>query len=113
MGSWGGVSARRIDETTISLYGRGNAFTSAPEIENLLRIRAARETLAAGYDLFYFYDAKDASRTNYVATDIAISAVDIPAGTALVKMLKGAKAASSPPGLYDAREIIRFAEAAR
>ena len=44
MGFTGGVSATRIDETTVEIYAAGNGFTNQETISHYVMRKAAEET---------------------------------------------------------------------
>lgn len=120
MGALGGVDSVRIDETTLQVTARGNAYTDADQIQRYVLRKAAEETLAAGYDLFQIGQEQDRSRVGSRGTGFASGAdggawfagsgwtMIKPGQTVLVRMLRGEKPADAPLGLYDAREVLRF-----
>jgi hypothetical protein len=137
-GLLGGVQASRIDETTIQISTRGNAYTSAETITLYALRKAAEETLAYGYDGFYVVSDQDRTRriteytpgsatTNFSGTVMGTgnnsafvtgsgttsyspgeTTTYVKPGSALtVKMFKGPKP-NDAPGVYDARDLLRF-----
>lgn len=109
----GGVSAVRIDETTLQVTARGNGLTSPETVQRYLIRKAAEATLAAGYDTFMLIDASDGTRRAYLVGDDFAARVDKPKLTALVAMRRGPKPADAPVGLFDAREVVRVASMAK
>lgn len=67
-GLLGGVSAQRIDETTVQITAQGNAFTDQATIARYMIRKAAETTLAAGYDTFAFIDVQDATKVRTLTT---------------------------------------------
>lgn len=64
----GGVSAQRIDETTLQVSASGNGMTNVATIQQFLLRRSAEATLAAGYDHFVFVNIADQSRAGAITT---------------------------------------------
>lgn len=137
-GLLGGVQASRIDETTIQISTRGNAYTSAETITRYALRKAAEETLAYGYDGFYVVSDQDRTRrvTDYTpgsaTTSFSGTVMGTGNNTAFVTG-SGTTAYSPPeaityvkpgstltvkmfkgpkpndaPGVYDARDLLRF-----
>ena len=72
MGFTGGVSASRIDETTLRVQSKGNAYTSMETIQDYVMLKAAEETIANGYDLFLVMDGDSYTQTgSYTAPGTA------------------------------------------
>lgn len=138
MGPMGGVKARRLDDTTILVSGRGNGFTSQERLQTYLLRKAAEETIAAGYDLFLITGGRDTTRqamintpgqsysstsgnAQLVGNQVFGSAqttttyvpgqsfaVVRPGGNLMIKLYRGQKPANAPNGLFDAREVLRY-----
>ncbi len=71
-GLLGGVQAHRIDESTVQILARGNAFTDTDTITRYTLRKAAEETVADGYDGFYIVSDQDRSRHQTISrTDIS------------------------------------------
>src|SRR5215468_7671733 len=66
IGLTGGVSAVQLDESTLRISGRGNAFTDAATIQNYVLLKAAEETSRRGYDMFMVISANDVSRAGTI-----------------------------------------------
>ncbi|MGN6517124.1 MAG: CC0125/CC1285 family lipoprotein [Rhizomicrobium sp.] len=138
MGLLGGVSATRIDDNTIQISGKGNAYTSAATIQQYVLLKAADETLADGYDFFVLVSASDASRsgafyvpgqtTSYTTGSASIMGNNVygqatthtyatpgsafifikPGEDAVIKMYRGVKPADAPPNVYDAYQVEQY-----
>lgn len=138
MGFFGGVQASRIDETTVQISARGNAYTSAETISRYALRKAAEETIADGYDGFFIVSDQDRTRhstyyspgtatTTYSGTamstgyntayvsGIGTTSYTPPQAYTFVKpgeavMIKMFKGPkrSDAPGVYDAHELLRF-----
>lgn len=138
MGAWGGVTAKRFDETTILVSGRANAFTSQDTMQTYLLRKSAEETVAAGYDLFYIASSQDrtqhgaialpgqsystttgqaqlvgnqvfgSAQTNTTYMPGQVMQTTLPAGAFVIKLYRGQKPENAPPGLFDAHEVLRY-----
>lgn len=120
MGFLGGVSATRIDSTTVQVTARGNAYTDADTIQRYVLRKAAEETIAAGFDGFEMSSSRDRSRTGRVGSTVVTGSgygafatnsswqVVKPGESVMVRMFKGPKPADAPLGVYDAREVLRY-----
>ncbi len=113
----GGVSATQIDGNTISVTAHGNAFTSASTIKNYTILKAADETVAAGYDYFAMGDETDESRhgvlsfasgssysNSWYGSGFSTETIK-PGENVLVKMYHGQKPEDAPPNYFDAHEV--------
>lgn len=129
-GFLGGVHATRVDETTVQIAARGNAYTDADTINHYAIRKAAEETLADGFDLFLIVNAADRTRQgSFVTNGSATTNTSYFAGTATsqttynpgqvvnfvkpgetmtIKLFKGAKPANAPSNLFDAREVLKY-----
>lgn len=119
-GFLGGVTATRIDGTTLQISARGNGYTDPDVIQRFTLRKAAEETIAAGYDLFEIVGTQDrtvsgSSRSTYVTGGGgAVQAFSLstpiikPGETIMVRMSKGPKPANAPPGMFDAREALTY-----
>lgn len=68
MGLMGGVKATQIDSRTMRIVAKGNAYTDMDKIQDYMMLRAAEETIAAGYDLFLLMDENtDIKTSSYTA----------------------------------------------
>jgi hypothetical protein len=124
MGVLGGVRATRITQDTAQITARGNAYTDPDTIQRYALRKAAEETIADGYDLFRIGSDADrtlngsesigyASGNRYSVWGSAFSMPIVkPGQTLLIKMYKGPAPSPMPDGLFDAREVLKFAEAA-
>ena len=54
--SSGGVSATRLDQTSARIEAQGNGYTPQDTVRDYLLLRAAEETLSAGYGHFEIVD---------------------------------------------------------
>lgn len=120
MGFTGGVQATQITADTAQIRAQGNAYTDADTIQRYALRKAAETTLAAGYDLFYIMGSQDRSTTGYQtfanATAYGNSAYGSSYGQAFIKpgqsvmiqMVRGPKPNPTPPGLFDARELLKY-----
>lgn len=108
-----GVSASRIDQTTMQISARGNGWTDASTVREHALLRAAQETLKAGYGHFQVLSVSDQTRSmtaivpGYTPQSMSY-AVDIekPAVAGVMRMYPGPKPPGAPYGWYDAREIV-------
>jgi hypothetical protein len=137
-GFTGGVRSTRIDETTLQVSARGNAYTSSATIGQYVLRKAAETTLAAGYGHFQIVDSRDTSRSGVfvtpgtASTTTNMSAYGMgntaygsatstttyspgsvtnfvkPGELVTVRMFKGPKPAGAPGGVYDAAEVVKF-----
>lgn len=141
-GLFGGVSATQIDETTLRVTGRGNAYTDPATIQDYVLLKAAEETVAHGYDMFLIVDTQSSQKMGAVMTPGTSRSVTTGSASAygygnyaygvgsattttthypgqtflyskprtdiVVKMLKGAKPADAPAGLFVAEEVIKY-----
>lgn len=138
MGLTGGVTATRIDETTVEIYAAGNGFTNQETISHYVMRKAAEETLADGYDLFLIVDRRNRSRVSQFTTEGQINTsttgtysgygntvygtsntngtytppqtynIFKPGEGATIKMFRGMKPTDAPANLFDAHEVSRF-----
>lgn len=108
MGFAGGVRATRIDETTLLITGKGNAFTSSDAIQQYTLRKAAEATVAAGYDGFRVVESRDQSRRGLVMNEGNLSSFSKPGETVTIQMFKGPKPAGAPSGVFDAREVLKY-----
>ncbi|MHB8529628.1 MAG: CC0125/CC1285 family lipoprotein [Caulobacteraceae bacterium] len=124
MGVLGGVNAVRITQDTAQITARGNAYTDPDVIQRYALRRAAEETINDGYDLFRIGGDTDRSLNGSQSFGFATgnrrsvfgSAFSMPVikpgETLMIKMYKGPRPDPMPDGLFDAHEVLRFAEAA-
>lgn len=124
MGLTGGVQATRITEDTLQVIARGNAYTDPSLVQRYTLRKAAEETIAAGFDTFRVVSDADASQRGASGVMAATGSQRSifgsssywdtlkPGQTVMVKMFKGPRPSDAPSDLYDAREVVRFAEAA-
>ena len=140
-GLLGGVSAYRLDETTVQIAARGNGFTDPDTIGRYVMRKAAEETVDDGYDLFIVLSSEDRTRTGSFytpgsATTTASGSTDYvgnsaygnatarttylppqahrfvkPGEAVTIKMLKGPKPPDAPPNMFDADEVLKYAAA--
>ena len=131
MGFRGGVEATRLDNDTLSIGSRGNAYTDKATIQDYALLKAAEETVKAGNDLFLVAEIYSDDKLDIVTTSPATSeststftgsgfkttttyyppqttSYAKPGTLMLVKMFKGEKPLNSPPTLFSAHEIIRY-----
>ena len=138
MGLMGGVQASRIDETTVQISARGNAFTDADTVSRYALRKAAEETVADGYDGFYVVSDQDRSRHGTIytgggsTTNFSGTAMGVGGNTAFINgtatttysppqaynFIKPGEAVtikmfkgpkpSDAPGIFDAHELLRF-----
>jgi len=92
-GPTGGVSVRQIDASTAEVTGIGNALTPDSAIRDHVMLRAAEETLRAGFGHFVIVSARDDIRPLLPNSNYTI----------MIRMLPG----PNPPGSagFDARQI--------
>ncbi|HEY5070524.1 MAG TPA: hypothetical protein VII63_00690 [Caulobacteraceae bacterium] len=124
MGALGGVKAVRITEDTTQITARGNAYTDPDTIQRYALRKAAEETIADGFDLFRIGSEADrtlngaqsfgyAAGNRYSVFGSAFSMPIVkPGQTLIIKMSKGPRPDPMPDGMFDAHEVLRFAEAA-
>ncbi|HEX2431010.1 MAG TPA: hypothetical protein VHK03_09645, partial [Aestuariivirgaceae bacterium] len=62
MGLTGGVESQRIDSRTVRISARGNGYTSSGKVQEFALLRAAQDTLGAGYQFFGVVGSENASR---------------------------------------------------
>ena len=136
MGLLGGVSATQIDANTMRISARGNGFSDIGRMKDYVLLKAAEETAAHGFTLFYVFNSENVTRTDtFTTTQNHIAPVmgtamtpygPVPAfGTAqyqtestqritkpgediTIKMMSGAKPDNAPANLYSAVEIMTF-----
>ena len=129
-GLLGGVHATRIDDTTVQIAARGNAFTDPDTIGRYVMRKAAEETVADGFDLFLLVSSADRTTQGTIVTDgsattnttffgqnatsrTTYSAPQViryvkPGETVTIKMYKGSKPANAPANLYEARDVLKY-----
>jgi hypothetical protein len=92
-GPIGGVSVRQIDASTAEVNGIGNALTPDSVIRDHVMLRAAEETLRAGYGHFVIVSTRDDIRPLLPNSGYTI----------MIRMLPG----PNPPGAagFDARQV--------
>ena len=112
--------ATRVDETTIRITVGGNAYTNSDTVYRFAMMRAASETIAAGYDLFEVVEQADTTRQRSGVTGggfnygtgrndpIQSYSYVLPGQAMTVRLRRGAKPADAPANLFDAREVLRF-----
>ncbi len=135
---FGGVTATRIDERTLRVNARGNQYTSFERVRDFVLLKAAEETIAAGYGHFQILDAREYERTSSYTTPRSSSStttasvygsgnyvygtantntqyyggqtyvISRPNASAVVTMYPGRKPSNAPAGVYDAKEVIKF-----
>ena len=64
-GMFAAVEATRYDERIFQINGGGNAYTSQSRLAEYVMLRAAEETLGAGYQHFVIMDAATSERVSY------------------------------------------------
>lgn len=107
MGLTGGVQATQVQADLFQVTARGNGYTDADAVQRYVLRRAAEQVIAAGFDLFQVVQAED--RT--VAPQRYGLFSTIPAFPGQTLMVRGSKyPAPSPllPGMYDARELVKY-----
>jgi hypothetical protein len=121
------VETARLDGTTLRIVGSGNYLTSDERVHDYVLLKAAEETLAAGYGYFRILEEKDSSSIQEtttggysVVTDYngkgdaddkmiyvpsQTSTTRLPGITLVVRMYKGPKPPDAPGNVYDAAEV--------
>ena len=92
-GPTGGVSVRQIDASSAEVTGIGNALTADATIRDYVMLRAAEETLRAGYGHFVIVSTRDDIRPLLPNSSYTI----------MIRMMPG----PNPPGSagFDARQV--------
>jgi len=104
-GFTGGVSASRIDGRTMLISSIGNSFTRPATIMEYALLRAAEETLKAGYGHFHIVDTTD---TSTVFNFPNYGPMPKPGTDIMVRMFPGPKPVDSPYGVFDALEVLSY-----
>jgi len=117
MGLLGGVEATQIDEVTLRILAKGNAYVDASTIREFVLLKAAEETIRLGYDMFLVMDEKAQSEvTRFYTPGVTTSSYTTagytstqvkPSSILIVRMIEGEMPASRSAGLYAADEVIR------
>jgi hypothetical protein len=124
------LEAARLDATTLRVAGEVAATTSDARVQDYVLLRAAEETLAAGYGHFEVVERRDSSRvistrtggyhvvTDYNGKGDADDEVEYlpeetlttrrPGATLIVRMLPGPKPPGASGEVYDAAEVLAF-----
>lgn len=131
-GLMGGVKAVRMDETTLQVTAKGNAYTSQDTIALYVMRKAAEATISYGYDGFVIVDQQNRSRrgvivqpgvsnttatvnsfggtaTGYATTTYTpgfASTYIKPGEAAVIKMFKGPK--PDLPSAYNAQDVLKY-----
>ena len=124
------VQVARLGGTTLLVVGGVNARTPDARVQDYVLLRAAEETLAAGYGHFRVLEQRDSSQlistttggytvvtdyngkgdaddeTTYVPGET--STTRLPGNTLVVRMYKGPKPPDAAGSVYDAAEVVRF-----
>lgn len=136
MGLMGGVSATQIDANTMRISSRGNGFSDIGRMKDYVLLKAAQETQARGYTLFYVMDSENVTRHDTFTTTQTHFApvmgtavtpmgpvttfgtaqyqtesthnITRPGEDIVIKMESGAKPYNSPANLYSAAEVIAY-----
>lgn len=134
MGFTGGVEATQIDDRTIRVHARGNAYTSSAIIQDYVLLKAAEETLRLGFDLFTVIDSESYSKTGAFTTPgtahttgHAYSTGNYAYGSAtttyypgqtfyyskprsdiVVQMFEGEMPENAPANLFDAQTVYKY-----
>jgi hypothetical protein len=136
MGLLGGVEATQLDANTMRISARGNRFSDIRRMKDYVMLKAAQETAAHGFSLFYVMDSENVTRTDtisipefhsapVVATAMTPNGPVMAIGTAnytteqtksitrpgediTVKMMNGTKPDNAPPNLYSAAEVMTY-----
>lgn len=118
MGYLGGVQATQIASDTFQITSRANAFTDADVMERHTLRKAAETVLAHGFDGFAIQSHRDRSRhiQDMDVTRDGLGEIDgvsstnmtAPGETVLVRAFKGPKPPDAGPGVYDARDVLRY-----
>lgn len=120
MGLTGGVSATQITSDTVQIIARGNGYSDPDTIQRFALRKAAETTVAAGFDVFFISDQANRSQRGTESFGYATGGygglwgsgtsweVIKPGQTLMVKMLRYPAPSPMPPGMYDAREILKF-----
>src|SRR4051812_40525648 len=67
------VQAARLDSTTLRIAGQVNEWTPDARVQDYVLLRAAEETLAAGYSHFRVLERRDSSRLITTTTSESMS----------------------------------------
>jgi hypothetical protein len=97
------VQVARLDGTTLRVTGEVNDVTSDARVQDYLLLRAAEETLAAGYGHFRVLERDEKT---YVPEET--STTYLPGSTLVVRMYKGPMPPDATGNIYDAAELVRF-----
>ena len=127
MGFTGGVESQRIDSRTVRISARGNGYTSSGTVQEFALLRAAQDTLGAGYQYFGVVGSDNASQLESIVTPghaqttvygtTAITTYSPgqtmefvkPGRDVLIRMFSAAEVGpSAPPGIYNAAEIMQY-----
>lgn len=121
MGLRGGVKAVRITNDTAQITAAGNAYTDEDTIQRYALRRAAEETINDGYDVFRIETDADRTRVGSTSSTILTSGrhsvlgfgytmpIIKPGQTLLIRMSKGPAPDPLPDGMFDAREVLKYA----
>jgi hypothetical protein len=107
-GFGGGVSATRLDERTLRISARGNSFTDEATVSEYAMIKAAEETLRAGYGHFQIMDGAGTARFTPMVMKGTFIPMWKPGVAMMVRMYPGPKQSDAPEGVYDAHEVMTY-----
>lgn len=136
MGLLGGVTAVQIDANTMRVSARGNGFSDIGSMKDYVLLKAAQETIAHGFSLFYVVDSENVTRRETFSfpefhtapvmgtamtpygpvpafgsesyTTEHTSSSTKPGEDIVIKMEAGTKPENSPPNLYSAAEVEMY-----
>lgn len=98
-----------LDDRTAIISGRGGGPRTSAEVYQASLIEAATQTQARGFELFQIQSSADKTRTQVIASEYNVQAVEKPGLDLVVRMYRAGEISPDAPNVFTASKILAAA----